>query len=67
LCEPDERRRLALAGLGRGHAGDAHDLGVGCVLQALEDRQRDLGLIATEGLDLVLLKTRAFGDRLDRD
>ena len=56
LGEADERRRLALPGLGRGHAGDAHQLAVRAVGEALEHGQRHLGLVAAVGLDLVRLE-----------
>ena len=67
LGEPDERRRLALAGLRRRHPRDADQLAVGSVLEALEHRQRDLRLVAPVWLDLVGFESRALGDALDRD
>ena len=46
LRERDRGRRLALAGLGRRDRGDADDLAVGLVLEPVEHRQADLGLVA---------------------
>ena len=63
LGEPDQRRRLALSGPGRRHTGDAHDLAVGPVLQAVEHRQRDLRLVAPVRLDLVGLEPGSLRDR----
>ena len=56
LGEADERRRLALAGLRRRHAGHAHELAVGPVAQAVDDARFDLALVATVGLDLLGLQ-----------
>ena len=66
LRQPDQRRRLALAGLGRRHARHAHELAVGRLVHALEHAEIDLRLVAPVGLELLVLEPDFFGDLLDR-
>jgi hypothetical protein len=66
LREPDQRGRLALAGLGRRHAGHAYELAVGRLAHALEHPEVDLRLVAPVGLELLLLESDLLGDLLDR-
>jgi hypothetical protein len=67
LGEADERRRLALAGLRRRHAGHADQLAVRLAGHAVDHVERDLRLVAAVGLDLRGLETTGLRDRLDRD
>ena len=66
LRQADGRGRLALARLRRRDTGDADDLPVRHVLHPVEHAERDLGLEAAVGLELVGRQARALGDRLDR-
>ncbi len=66
LGERDRRRRLALAGLRRGHPGDADQLAVGPVGEPVERGQRDLALVAAVRLDLLGLEAELGADLLDR-
>ena len=50
---PTRGGRLAFARLGRRHPGDADELAVRAVREAVDRRQRDLRLVAAVGLDLV--------------
>jgi hypothetical protein len=67
LGQPDERGGLALARLGRRHAGHHDDLAVGPAGQAVEHVEADLRLEAAVGLDLLGLQADALRDLLDRD
>jgi len=49
LRKTHERRRVTLAGRRRRHPGHAHELAVRPLLEPVDNRQRDLRLVATEG------------------
>ncbi len=66
LGEGHRRRRLTLAGLGRGHPGDVDQLAVRLVAEALEHRQVDLALVPAVLVDLLRLEPDPFGDLRDR-
>ena len=66
LGEPDRGGRLALSRLGRRHPGDADELAVRPVGEAVQGRERDLALVATVGLDLLGLEVESGADLVDR-
>ena len=66
LGERHRGRRLALAGLGRRDRGDAHDLGVRRVRQAVDRPQADLRLVLPVQVDFVVLEAHLAGDVEDR-
>ena len=66
LGEADRRQRLALAQRRRRHAGDDDELAVGLVLEAVEDVERDLGLVLAVLLDLVFEQSELGGNFADR-
>ena len=66
LRQRDRGRRLALAGLRGRDRGDVDELAVGLVAQAVEDGERDLGLVAAVRVVLVLGEAEGLGDLGDR-
>ncbi len=63
--QADRGRRLALAGRRRADATHQDQLAVGLVAQAGQVRQRNLGLVAAIGLELVFRNTQAIARELD--
>src|SRR5688572_29929029 len=66
LRQTDGGRGLALARLGRRDAGDANDLPVRLIRQAVDHVQRDLRLVAPVRLELFRRQARPLRDRFNR-
>ena len=66
VAQADRGRGLALAGRGRGDGGDQDQLAVGPLRLAVDEIERDLGLVAAIGIQLLRRDAELGRDLLDR-
>ena len=62
VSEPDGGRRFALAGRRRADRGDEDQLAIFLLGEAVDVRERNLGLVMAVGHELIFGNTELFGD-----